>query len=408
MVRPGSGQPHRRAHRLQRRPRPAHRPAPADRMPPCGRRADDVAAGRLGAARRDGRGRARRDPARDARGLGGLRRRGAVGAARARATTSAASTSPSTARCRSGPGCPARPLWSARSARRARDLFGLDLLDGDESRSRLAAACRRAENDIAGRHRRDGPGRLPALPRRPRRCSWTAGPGGSSTSRSTSTRHDLVLLVIDTRAEHALVDGQYADRRQRLRGGRRPARGRDACANPARPDSTRRSAGSSGRVLRQRARHVVTEIDRVERARRRPARRTTSTPSARLLHRLPRLAARRLRGELPRARRRRRGGARRRRARRPDDRRRVRWLGHRAGPAEPRARVAAAVRTAYRRTGFTAPAIFAGARLEPRPPRLLTSRPDLSAPAAGPSTRRRSLASGPGLQQRLGHSGQRA
>ena len=36
--------------------------------------------------------------------------------------------------------------------------------------------------------------------------------------------HDLALLVVDTRAEHALVDGQYAAAPGHLRGGGRAAR----------------------------------------------------------------------------------------------------------------------------------------------------------------------------------------
>ena len=76
----------------------------------------------------------------------------------------------------------------------------------------------------------------------------------------------LALLVIDTRAEHALVDGQYAERR-------------DSCEQAAGelgvrtlrevdPDDLERSlAALSSDLLRRRTRHVVTEIDRVVRAR---------------------------------------------------------------------------------------------------------------------------------------------
>ena len=88
--------------------------------------------------------------------------------------------------------------------------------------------------------------------------------------RSGETRHvpfDLdaagyVLLVTDTKAEHALVDGQYAARR-------------DACEQAARDlgietlreidpsglDAALEQLGSD--EVRRRVRHVVTEIDRV-------------------------------------------------------------------------------------------------------------------------------------------------
>ncbi len=144
----------------------------------------------------------------------------------------------------------------------ASDLFDLDLLGSPEGRERLAARCVEAENVIAG-----------------------APTGGMDQSasllcedaaallldcRSGETRHvpfDLdaaghVLLVTDTRAEHALVDGQYAARR-------------DACEQAARElgietlreidpaglDAALERLGSD--EVRRRVRHVVTEIERV-------------------------------------------------------------------------------------------------------------------------------------------------
>ena len=68
-------------------------------------------------------------------------------------------------------------------------------------------------------------------------------------------------MVIDTRAEHALVDGQYAARRAGLPCSRRAARGR----HPARGHRPRRGPGRAARHDEQmRVRHVVTEIARVE------------------------------------------------------------------------------------------------------------------------------------------------
>ncbi len=145
------------------------------------------------------------------------------------------------------------------------DLFGLHLLEGDGARSRLAADCRAAENVIA-----------------------QAPTGGMDQSasllcradhallldcRSWQTRHvpfdleglGLSLLVIDTRATHELVDGQYGDRRTSC----------EAAADRLGVTSLREIhledlegalVRLSGEVMGRRVRHVVTEIDRVERA----------------------------------------------------------------------------------------------------------------------------------------------
>ncbi len=69
----------------------------------------------------------------------------------------------------------------------------------------------------------------------------------------------LTLLVVDTRAEHALVDGGYAERRDDC----------EAAARDLGVDSLRRASKDgverlTDDRLRRRARHVVTEIGRVE------------------------------------------------------------------------------------------------------------------------------------------------
>ena len=98
----------------------------------------------------------------------------------------------------------------------------------------------------------DGPRDPPRLPVRER----------SSRCRSTSGSHGLALLVVDTRAEHALVDGQYAARR---------AACEEAAAllgvetlrevDPADLDAALDRLPDD--VSRARVRHVVTEIERV-------------------------------------------------------------------------------------------------------------------------------------------------
>ena len=145
----------------------------------------------------------------------------------------------------------------------ASDLFGLGLLADDAGRARLAAACVRAENDIAGAPT-GGMDQSAAL-----LCH--ADHALLLDCRSGATEHvpfDLsahVLLVTDTRAEHSLNDGQYGERR-------------DACEQAAAElgvDSLRdvdpaalddALARLSNDVLRRRTRHVVTEIARVRAA----------------------------------------------------------------------------------------------------------------------------------------------
>ena len=98
----------------------------------------------------------------------------------------------------------------------ASDLFGLDLLADDTTRARLAAACVRAENEVAGAMT-GGMDQSAALLCR-------TGHALLLDCRSGETSHvpfDLaahgdghVLLVTDTRAAHALNDGQYESRRR--------------------------------------------------------------------------------------------------------------------------------------------------------------------------------------------------
>jgi len=149
------------------------------------------------------------------------------------------------------------------------DLLGLGLGDGgDAGRARLAAACVAAENEIAGAPT-GGLDQAAALRSR-------AGHALALDCRDFSVRQvpldlaaaGLELLVIDTRARHSLVDGQYGSRR-------------DACATacrlldvPALRDvplgglaealaRLTRDGGAPGEELARRVRHVVTEIDRV-------------------------------------------------------------------------------------------------------------------------------------------------
>ncbi len=140
------------------------------------------------------------------------------------------------------------------------EVHGLGLGGDDPGRARLAAACVEAENRVAGAPT-GGMDQAASLRAR-------AGHALLLDSRDHSVTHvpldlasaGLELLVIDTRAPHALVDGQYAARR-------------DTCHAAAR----RLGVGTLGEITdldgamaeladpleRRRVRHVVSEVARV-------------------------------------------------------------------------------------------------------------------------------------------------
>ncbi len=150
LVGPGPGQPDRRAHRLQRRARAADRPAPphgcrvlaARRRPPSRV---------VGADRRAGRGGARRRRAGHALAAGGptwpgcCGRCGPGGSRGARARRHRRQRRAGRRRA-----CRARRPWSARWGRRPATCSDSACSPTTPARARLAAACVRAENDIAG------------------------------------------------------------------------------------------------------------------------------------------------------------------------------------------------------------------------------------------------------------------
>ena len=144
----------------------------------------------------------------------------------------------------------------------ASDLFGLGLLDDAASRARLATACVSAENQIAGAAT-GGMDQSAAL-----LCH--SGHALLLDCRSGSTRQvpfdiagqGLALLVTDTRASHALNDGQYESRR------RASEMAASVLGVPSLRDVAPQSLPSAmtkldDEELVKRARHVVTEIARV-------------------------------------------------------------------------------------------------------------------------------------------------
>ncbi|MGH3771635.1 MAG: galactokinase [Pseudonocardiaceae bacterium] len=137
-------------------------------------------------------------------------------------------------------------------------LCGLGLAATSAGRATLAAACRRAENEIVGVPT-GGMDQLASL------CC-TEGHALLLDCRSQTVRQvpldlpaaGLALLVVDTRAPHRIVDGQYAARRHSAE--RAAAALGVPTLREAAPDQV---ATLTDPVLRRRARHVVSEIARV-------------------------------------------------------------------------------------------------------------------------------------------------
>jgi len=142
------------------------------------------------------------------------------------------------------------------------DLLDLGLLRDDHARATLAAICVNAENTIA-QAPTGGMDQSAAL-----RCQvghallLDCRDGSIAQVPLDLSAHGLSLLIMDTRVEHALDDGQYAQRRA-------------SCEEAARQlgiSSLREVAFAaldetldqlSDHRVRARARHIVSEIERV-------------------------------------------------------------------------------------------------------------------------------------------------
>ena len=141
------------------------------------------------------------------------------------------------------------------------DLLGLGLLTDDEGRARAAALCQRAENEIAGAPT-GGMDQAASMRVTPGHAILLDCRSGDVEQVPVDLEaHGLTLLVVDTRAEHALVDGQYAERRatcERAAADLGVETLRDV--DPADLGATLARLGDD--VSRARVRHVVTEIER--------------------------------------------------------------------------------------------------------------------------------------------------
>ncbi|TWF79584.1 galactokinase [Pseudonocardia hierapolitana] len=139
------------------------------------------------------------------------------------------------------------------------DLFGLGLGGSAEGRKVLVDACRRAENDVVGAQT-GGMDQAASLLGR-------AGHALLLDTHDESTRQvpfdptevGLTLLIIDTKVRHSHADNEYGARRASVE------KAADALGRPSLRDATLDDLAALDADLLPRARHIVTEIDRVRR-----------------------------------------------------------------------------------------------------------------------------------------------
>ncbi len=161
-----------------------------------------------------------------------------------------------------GAGLSSSAALSCAVALAADELGGLGLGDSDAGRARLAAACDVAENVVVGAPT-GGMDQAASL-----RCidghalRLDCRDGSIEQEPFDLAAAGLALLVIDTRAEHQMVDGQYAERRATCEAAARTL-GVTSLREiePAELDAALRLLPDV--VSQQRVRHVVTEIARV-------------------------------------------------------------------------------------------------------------------------------------------------
>ena len=141
----------------------------------------------------------------------------------------------------------------------ASDLFGLGLLESDAGRAELAAACVRAENEVAGAATGGMDQAVSLRAREGHLLLLDCADGAIEHIRADLGGH--TLLVTDTRSPHTLVDGQYEARRRDC----------EAAAAAAGVVSLRALCPADlpsllaavDEVVGRRARHVITENERV-------------------------------------------------------------------------------------------------------------------------------------------------
>ena len=140
----------------------------------------------------------------------------------------------------------------------------------DAGRARLVAACVRAENEVAGAPTGGMDQSASLRCRAGHALRLDCRTGGVEQVPFDLEGAGLALLVIDTRAEHSLVDGQYGARRAACERAARTL-GVELLADvpPGELDAHLGRLAGCGQAgaeeLVRRTRHVVTEIDRTRR-----------------------------------------------------------------------------------------------------------------------------------------------
>jgi len=156
-----------------------------------------------------------------------------------------------------GAGLSSSAALECATALAADELYGLGLGGSADGRRELAAACIRAENDVVGASTGGMDQTVSLLA--------TAGHALLIDTRDFGTRQvpfapaaaGLAVLVIDTKVRHSLNDGQYGSRRAAVE------KAAAALGLPSLRDVTLEQLDRLDDELRRRARHTVTEIDRV-------------------------------------------------------------------------------------------------------------------------------------------------
>ncbi|QZN84960.1 galactokinase [Cellulomonas sp. C5510] len=154
-------------------------------------------------------------------------------------------------------------------------LAGSAAQPDDAGRTALAQACIRAENEIAGAMTGGMDQSVSLRARDGHALLLDCRDGAVRHVPFDLAAHGLALLVIDTKAEHALVDGQYAARRAACEQAAAvlgvptlreigPDGLGDALATLAHGTGPVGAGSDDAEVLVRRVRHVVTEIARVE------------------------------------------------------------------------------------------------------------------------------------------------
>lgn len=153
------------------------------------------------------------------------------------------------------------------------DVAELGLAVSEDGRTALAGACVRAENEVAGAATGGMDQAASLLGRAGHALLLDTRDGSRRQLPFDLAAHGLALLVVDTRAEHRLADGQYGRRRATCEAAAavlgvstlREVDDLGAALACLTGDATLPSGEVVGAdVVRRRVRHVVTEIARVQ------------------------------------------------------------------------------------------------------------------------------------------------